>query len=122
MKRLNFIICLLLSLSLCFSCKKFFHNDDKPTYGVTIKTVKNISFDTLTVAQLDSVIIADTLPEFNKWSKTYIKDGDTNIPYEYSLLYDYKNGMVYTIKDLRDKQHYIMQKRKTTSVTTTDKK
>ena len=122
MKRLNFIIIGLLCMSLCFSCKKIFHNDDKPTYGVNIKTVKNISFDTLTIVQLDSVIKADTLPEFKKWSKTYIKDAETNIPYEFSLLYDFKNGVVYTIKDLRDNQHYVMQKRQTTTVKTNEQK
>ena len=121
MKKFNFILILLLSLSFCFSCKKQIFND-KPTYGVNIKTVKNISFDTLTIAQLDSVIKADTLPAFKKWSKTYIKDCDTNIPFEYSLLYDYKNGMVYTIKQLKDNTHYVMQKRQTTSVTTNQQK
>ena len=120
MKKLSFIIVCLLSLSLCFSCKKVIDNN-KPTYGVNIKTVKNISFDTLTIFQLDSVIKTDTLPDFKKWSKTYIKDGETNIPYEYSLLYDYKNGMVYTIKTLKD-SNYVMQKRKTTSVKTNNKK
>ena len=122
MKKINFILVLLLSLSLCFSCKKHNIFNDNTTYGVNIKTVKNISFDTLTVFQLDSVIKADTLPDFKKWSKTYIKDGDTNIPYEYSLLYDYKNGIIYTIKQLKDNTHYVMQKRQTTSITTNQQK
>ena len=123
MKRLNFIIICLLCLSLCFSfcysCKK---QNEPATYGVNIKTVKNISYDTLSVIQLDSVIKADTLPNFRDWSKTYIKDGESNITYEYSLLYDINTGIVYTIKTLRTNKQYVMQKRKTTSVKTTNKK
>ena len=123
MKRLNFIIicllCLALCFSFCYSCKK---QNETATYGVNIKTVKNMSFDTLSVMQLDAVIKADSLPKFNKWSKTYIKDGDSNITYEYSLLYDMNTGVVYTIKALKTNKQYVMQKRMTTSVKTTNKK
>ena len=54
--------------------------------------------DTLDILQLDSLTKADKLPEYNKWLKTPIKDGDDNNLYEYSTLYDKTTGIIYTIK------------------------
>lgn len=58
------------------------------TYGVSIKSVKNLGIDTLSFVQLDSLTHADKLPVYSKWSKSRIVDGDTNKSYEYATLYD----------------------------------
>lgn len=54
--------------------------------------------DTLDILQLDSLTKADKLPEYNKWIKTPIEDGDDSNVYEYSTLYDKTTGIIYTIK------------------------
>lgn len=71
--------------------------------------------DTLSIIQLDSLIKADNLPQYNKWVKTSIKDGDNNKSYEYGTLFDKNSGIIYTVKSLRDKSVYVVQKKKTTS-------
>ena len=76
-----------------------------------LKTMKN---DTLDILQLDSLTKADKLPEYNKWIKTPIKDGDDNNVYEYSTLYDKTTGIIYTVKQIKHNQ-YVVQKKKTTA-------
>jgi hypothetical protein len=88
-------------------------------YGVNIKSVKEMGYDTLNIFQLDSVVKADTLPAFSKWTKTYLKEAETNKQYVYSLLYDYQKGIIYTIKNIpNDSTKFIMQKRKATTIKT----
>ena len=48
------------------------------------------------------MVNVDKLPDYNKWVTTYLKDGSTNVAYQYSTLYDPETGIIYTIKQLRD--------------------
>lgn len=106
----NILIMVMLSLSLLYSCTEI----KTPTnnYGVQITSVKHIGLDTLNILQLDSIIKSDTLPDFNNWLKTYIKDAETNKAYQYSVLYNRDNGTIYTTKQLND-SIYILQKKET---------
>lgn len=105
----NILITLMLSLSLLNSCTEV----KKPTnYGVQITSVKHLGIDTLNLLQLDSIIKSDTLPDFNNWLKTYIKDAETNKAYQYRVLYNRDNGIIYTTKQLND-SIYILQKKET---------
>lgn len=108
------LLCVLVCISFIFvynnHCKE--NIKDINTYGVSVQSVKHISFDTLTTVQLDSVIVADTLPTYNDWTKTYIKDGENNKQYEYGLLYNRQNGVIYTVKQiLTPDTLYILQKK-----------
>lgn len=113
------LICIVICICLSFV---YFNNKQKPVtptnnYGVNITSVKHVSLDTLTIFQLDSIINADTLPKYTNWTKTYLKDGETNKPYEYGVLYNKATGVIYTIKKLQNPTDtlYILQKKKTTS-------
>ena len=44
-----------------------------------------------------------------------MKDGDTNVAYEYATIFDKSTGIIYTVKYLRDSKVYVVQKRRTTS-------
>ena len=110
MKRFIITFAILLTamcIGLYFSHKS--ESDTLNGFGVSITKVKHMGYDTLTVKQIDSLVLADTLPVF---TKTYIKDAENNKTYEYRLLYDKNSGMTYTIKTL-SKDIYVLQKRKT---------
>ena len=116
MKKLyNILFSIMISISLLCSCDKIKeqqNTNQNTNYGVSITSVKYIGIDTLNIFQLDSIIKSDTLPEFNNWSKTYIKDGENNFPYQYSVLYNRENGFIYTVKQLEDSV-YVLQRKET---------
>lgn len=119
MKSLKFILLgSLLSLAISFnSCdlKQDTRNKSNDSiYSVSIKSVRTMENDTLNILQLDSLVKVDKLPAYEKWVKTAIKDADDNNIYEYSTLYDKTTGIIYTIKQIRNKK-YVVQKKKTTS-------
>lgn len=103
-----FIFCCVL-----FSCGPTKSLQQDNTYGVSIKNIKTLSLDTLTVVQFDSLITADKLPAYKKWVKTYLKDAETNESIEYSTLYDKTTDIIYTIKYLKTNKKYVVLKRKT---------
>lgn len=118
MKNLKYILfgsllSLMVSFSSCGTKNNSQGNDS--TYSVSIKSVRTMKNDTLNSVQLDSLITVDSLPQYSKWIKTSIKDGDNNKAYEYGTLYDKNSGIIYTVKSLRDKSVYVVQKKKTTS-------
>ena len=102
------VVCLFLSF-------KYEHDADSYGVGVSVTHIKHLGYDTLTISQIDSLVMADTLPAFNKWTKTYIKDAENNKTYEYRLLYDLNSGITYTVKEL-SKNKYVLQKRRTKTV------
>lgn len=108
---LTLITVCVLSCSSCGTGTKV----AEPTYSASITSVKNLGIDTLTVIQLDSLTNADKLPSYSKWNKSYMKDGDTNVAYEYATIFDKSTGIIYTVKYLRDSKVYVVQKRRTTS-------
>lgn len=115
MKKLGiFVTSLLLTVSF-FSCNKSkTENSDNVYGGGKITSVKNMSVDTLSIRQLDSLTKADHLPSYSKWDKTYFKDDESYIQYEYATIMDNTSGIIYTVKYLKNKQKYVVQKRKTT--------
>ena len=118
MKSLKYILLgSLLSLMVSFnSCGTKNNNQVKDSvYSVSITSVRTMNNDTLNSAQLDSLIMIDSLPQYDKWIKTSIKDADNNKAYEYGTLYDKNSGIIYTVKSLRDKSVYVVQKKKTAS-------
>lgn len=118
MKSLKYILFgSLLSLTVSFNSCGTKENTQKndSTYSVSINSVRTMKNDTLNTIQLDSMIKADALPQYSKWIKTSIKDGDNNKAYEYGTLFDKNSGIIYTVKSLRDKSVYVVQKKKTTS-------
>lgn len=114
MKTLFYSILTSLMLAVTFACNttKDMIADD---YTVNVVNVHNMSTDTFSVMQRDSMIQADRLPKYNKWAKTYMQDGSTNKAYEYATLYDPETGIVYTVKRLKDENLYIVMKRQTIS-------
>lgn len=120
MKSLKYILLgSLLSLAFSFNSCDLKQNtgnnkSNDSTYSVSIKSVKTMKNDTLDILQLDSLTKADKLPEYNKWIKTPIEDGDDSNVYEYSTLYDKTTGIIYTIKQIKHNQ-YVVQKKKTTA-------
>lgn len=120
MKSLKFILVgSLLSLTFSFSSCDLKQNtgnnkSNDSIYSVSVKSVRTMKNDTLDILQLDSLTKADKLPSYQKWVKTPIKDGDDNTAYEYSTLYDKTTGIIYTIKQLKNKR-YVVQKKKTTT-------
>lgn len=114
MKKLLLIIPIILMM-LIVSCSTTKHVSEE-IYGVNVSNVLTLSTDTFTIIQLDSMTVTDKLPNYEKWVKTYLKDGSTNIAYQYSTLYDPETGIVYTVKFLRDgSDRCIVMKRLTTS-------
>ena len=112
---LGSLLCLTFSFNSCDLKQNTGNNKSNDSiYSVSIKSVKTMKNDTLDILQLDSLTKADKLPEYNKWIKTPIKDGDDNNLYEYSTLYDKTTGIIYTIKQIKHNQ-YVVQKKKTTA-------
>ena len=117
MKHLLYYITFCL-LSLCFavSCKTqntVVVDDDEYSYGIKPSGSVDIDLDTIGYVQLDSIITADLLPDFDKWLKSYVKDAEKGITYEYSVLVDQTTYIIYTVKTIDNKRKiYVIQKRK----------
>lgn len=97
------IICMVA----CGSSKSVVNPD---AFGVTVDSVVTMSLDTLTVSQMDSMIVADELPVYSDWAKTYLKDGSNNKGYEWATLYDPTTGIVYTVKNIGNEQYVVMKR------------
>ena len=111
MKKLLFILLysfIIISFMIsCNSPKNIVYSG-----GVQPKNSYNISIDTLNERQLDSMIVADNLPKYKKWNKTYVKEEETNIAVEYAILFDKYSYIIYTSKLLDRSNHiYVIQKR-----------
>ena len=116
MKKLLLIIPILLMICNISSCNTSKSITEDYTYSINVSNVSTLSIDTFTITQIDSMVNVDKLPDYNKWVTTYLKDGSTNVAYQYSTLYDPETGIIYTIKQLRDgTQKYIVMKRLTIS-------
>ena len=79
--------------------------------NVNVSTAKSMGPDTLTVIQIDSMVVADKLPAINKWNASRMKDHETGIQYIYSTLYDPTSKIIYTVKVLSDNELYVVMKR-----------
>lgn len=109
MRKLLYLFVSLILICSCDPTKQATNND---TYGVSVENIKSMGIDTLTAIQVDSMTKHDKLPNKSKWSKTYLKDEETNTGYEYTTLYDRTSNIVYTIKFLRTENVYVVKKRK----------
>lgn len=114
MKKLLYILLCLVLVCSCDLTKKNAKQNDN-VYGVSVSSIYKMSIDTFTVVQVDSMTKADKLPNKSKWETTYLKDGETNVAYEYKTLYDKNTGIIYTLKYLKNQKLYVVKKRKTTS-------
>lgn len=100
-----------LLLGMC-SCKLFTHvpKDNDIVMGQMMKTEFNFE---ATIAQVDSVCIADTLPTLNKWTGRQFDDFETGFKYT-KLMYIKtfnKNKEVIYILLMDEEEPYPFQKR-----------
>lgn len=110
MKKLTYLFLCMIILGSCNLTKKNTNTNDN-VYGVSVQTMQQLSIDTFSIYQVDSMVKVDKLPNKNKWETTYLKDGETNIAYEYKTLYDKSSKTIYTLKYLKDKKLYVVKKR-----------
>lgn len=110
MKKLLYLFVSLILVCSCNPTKKVTDNDG--VYSVAVQNIKSMGIDTLTDIQVDSMTKHDKLPNKSKWVKTYLKDEESKIGYEYTTLYDRTSNIVYTVKFLKDKNVYVVKKRK----------
>ena len=113
MKKLLYLFVTLILVCSCDPTKKTINNDN--VYGVSVENIKSMGIDTLTGVQVDSMTKHDKLPNKSKWVKTYLKDEESKTGYEYTTLYDRTSNIVYTIKYLKDKNVYVVKKRRITT-------
>lgn len=74
-----------------------------------IQDVVEVFNDTITQAQLDSVISADTLPVINEWLLINTKDYESGVSQPSFTVTN--NNIIYTVKYVRDEKKYILMKR-----------
>lgn len=110
MKKLLYLFVCLTMVCSCNPTKK--NVNDNNVYSVSVENVKSMGIDTLTSIQVDSMTKHDKLPNKSKWVKTYLKDEESKTGYEYTTLYDRTSNIVYTVKFLKDKNVYVVKKRK----------
>ena len=110
MKKLFTLISILsvLFISSCGSYKNA--TDVDGTCGVSVIKAITAKPDTLTVAQMDSVVKVDRLPALNKWVQNVYKDESTLTNIVYKTLYDKSSNTVYTVKILNNSV-YVLSKR-----------
>lgn len=110
MKKL-FTLISILSVLFILSCGSYKNATDiDGTYGVSVTKAITAKPDTLTVAQMDSVIKVDRLPVLNKWVQDVYKDESTLTNIVYRTLYDKTSNTVYTVKILNNSV-YVLSKR-----------
>ena len=107
MKKLFTLISILsvLFISSCSSYKK--STDIDMMYGVSVTKAITAKPDTLTVAQMDSVVKVDKLPVLNKWVQNVYKDESTLTNIVYKTLYDKSSNTVYTVKILNNSVYVL---------------
>lgn len=108
MRKLLFVIFTFLIITISCTTQKQPVN----TFGVNVTSVYTMSTDTFTIVQIDSMSHQDNIPLYEKWVKSYFKDGSTGVVYEYATLYDPESEVLYTVKKLNEKS-YIVMKRQT---------
>ena len=106
-----FILISILSVLFISSCGSYKNATDiDGTYGVSVTKAITAKPDTLTVAQMDSVVKVDKLPVLNKWVQNVYKDESTFTNIVYKTLYDKSSNTVYTVKILNNSV-YVLSKR-----------
>ena len=108
MKKL-FTLISILSVLFISSCSSYKKSTDM-MYGVSVTKAITAKPDTLTVAQMDSVVKVDKLPVLNKWVQNVYKDESTLTNIVYKTLYDKSSNTVYTVKILNNSV-YVLSKR-----------
>ena len=110
MKKL-FTLISILSVLFISSCGSYKNSTDiDMMYGVSVTKAITAKPDTLTVAQMDSVVKVDKLPVLNKWVQNVYKDESTLTNIVYKTLYDKSSNTVYTVKILNNSV-YVLSKR-----------
>lgn len=117
-------ICIILICFLyicqCHHPNKVNPNDNDSLSVDTTEIVMGMSVDvqhahtlptcTLSIEQVDSMIMADKLPVLSKWTKNQFKDYETATTTDYMTLFDKTTNTVYTVKTLNRRQ-YVVSKR-----------
>lgn len=78
--------------------------------AVDVQHAHTLPTCTLSIAQMDSMIKADELPQLDKWTKNNLQDYETKTNTEYMTLFDKTSNTVYTVKTLNRRQ-YVVSKR-----------
>lgn len=105
--------CLFSLLSILFficSCSTI-NTSRLGSYNISIKDNYVYIYDTINQRQLDSIIIADTLPGLQKWVKSHITEYENNIKYNYYYYLKKSNNISYTLKEIKD-SYFILNKKK----------
>lgn len=110
MKKIILSILLSIVTFTIISCKTSEPTEISYGAGYNVTTVKQLSIDTLTVAQVDSMIKADNLPILKKWKFTTLTDYETEKNIVYYTLIDKTTNIIYTVK-LYNNYLYIVQKK-----------
>lgn len=110
MKHLLYSVLTAVSIMCMVACGSYKNVVNPDTFGVTVDSVVTMSLDTLNIAQMDSMCVADELPAYANWTKTYLKDGSINKGFEWATLYDPTTGIVYTVKNIGNDKFVVMKR------------
>ena len=98
MKKL-FTLISILSVLFISSCGSYKNSTDiDMMYGVSVTKAITAKPDTLTVAQMDSVVKVDKLPVLNKWVQNVYKDESRKDNYSYYTYTSIPKSLIKLVK------------------------